>query len=199
MTSEARNAILKYRHQIEEYIKRHPEFGKSFTPLPGDRFAPPIVKDMMEASQKAQVGPMAAVAGAIAQYVGKDLLEFTPEIIVENGGDIYINCFSETNIKIFAGNSILSGKVGLRIDAGDSPMGICTSSATVGPSLSFGKADAVTVISPSTPLADAAATSLGNLIKEKNDVDQGLEYVQKIESITGAIIIIDDKLGSGEK
>ena len=117
------------------------------------------MKQMIEAGQKAGVGPMAAVAGAIAECVGRELLAFSPEIIIENGGDIYLKCLKKRVVGIFAGKSPLTGKIGLEIDAKDTPLGVCTSSGTVSHSLSFGKADAAVAIAPSATLADAAATA----------------------------------------
>ena len=161
-------SALRYRTQIEEYIRIHPEFRTSLVPVSGDKLAPDIVKDMLVSSRKAAVGPMASVAGAIAEHVGKDLLRQSANVMVENGGDIYLNVIDPVLIGIFAGESPLSGRIALSIDAKETPLGICTSSGTVGHSLSFGIADAVCIKSKSTALADAAATSVGNLIKKRN-------------------------------
>jgi ApbE superfamily uncharacterized protein (UPF0280 family) len=141
---------------------------------------------------------MAAVAGAIAGRVGRDLLDRgkTGEIIVENGGDIFVATRTEARIGIFAGASPLSGKVGIVVPAGQMPVGVCTSSGTVGHSLSFGKADAVTVVAGCTALADAVATAVGNVVKEKRDIDSGLSLARDIEGISGVVIIIGDKIGA---
>ncbi|RLC36168.1 MAG: UPF0280 family protein, partial [Candidatus Nealsonbacteria bacterium] len=141
------------------------------------------------------VGPMAAVAGAIAEFVGKELSNYSSEVIVENGGDIFIKSDKIRKVSIFAGESPLSQKIIFEIKAQKNYIGICTSSGTVGPSLSFGKADAVTIISDSVSLADAAATAVGNIIKTKEDIDRGLSYAQKIQRVKGVVIIKDDKMG----
>jgi hypothetical protein len=138
---------------------------------------------------------MASVAGAIAEFVGSQLLAFSPEIIIENGGDIYLRSLKKRLIGIYAGKSPLTGKIGLEIDGQDTPMGICTSSGTVGHSLSFGKADAVVVLSQSATLADAAATAIGNLIIQPSDIPGGIEFAQSIDGLKGIIIIKDDKVG----
>ncbi|MBM4348020.1 MAG: UPF0280 family protein [Deltaproteobacteria bacterium] len=150
---------------------------------------------MIRTSRLARVGPMAAVAGAMAQSVSEDLLRFSDEIIIENGGDIYLATSKERIVGIYAGSSPLSMKVGIVIKPEDSPIGICTSSGTVGPSLSFGKADAVCILSKSAALADAAATAVGNAIREKKDIEQGLERGQMIEGVLGVLIIIGEKMG----
>jgi len=140
------------------------------------------------------VGPMAAVAGAIAEAVGRELLNFSSEVIVENGGDIFL-CHKKTrHIGIYAGDSPLSGKLALEIEPEDTPLGVCTSSGTVGHSLSFGKADAAIVISPSTALADAAATAVGNLVKTAEDMPRAIEFVREVEGLTGIAIIVGDKM-----
>src|SRR4030042_1905049 len=87
---KTRRLVSKYRRQLEKYIEKNPEFQTSLEPVNVPESAPAIVKDMAAAGAKAGVGPMAAVAGAIAEYVGKELLEFSPEIIVENGGGVFI-------------------------------------------------------------------------------------------------------------
>jgi hypothetical protein len=187
-------SALKCRVQIEEYIRIHPEFRTSLVPVAGDQFAPDIVKDMLKASCRAGVGPMASVAGAIAEHVGKDLLKLSANVMVENGGDIYLNVNDNVLIGIFAGDSPLTGRIALSIDAKETPLGICTSSGTVGHSLSFGIADAVCIKSKSTALADAAATSVGNLIKKKADVKKGLERAMSIPGVMGVLIIAGDTL-----
>jgi len=187
-------SVLKYRVQIEEYIRIHPDFRTSLVPLPGDSLAPAIVRDMLKASVTAGVGPMASVAGAISEHVGRDLSVESINVMVENGGDIYLNVKNNVLIGIFAGDSPLSGKIALSIDAKESPVGICTSSGTVGHSLSFGIADAVCIKSKSAALADAAATSAGNLIKKKTDVKKGLARAMSIPGVLGVLIVSGDTL-----
>jgi len=138
---------------------------------------------------------MAAVAGAIAEFVGSELLAFSPEVIVENGGDIYLRSLRKRVIGIYAGKSPLTGKIGLEINGADTPLGICTSSGTIGHSLSYGKADAVIALSKSAILADAAATAIGNLIKELADISSGIELAKSIEGLKGVIIIIGSNMG----
>ena len=192
---KAYKLVLKYRETLERYIERHPAFLTSLEPIPVDENAPHIVREMSEATAKAGVGPMASVAGAIAEFVGNELLAFSPEIIVENGGDIYLKSLDKRIIGIYAGESPLTGKIGLEIEGEDTPLGICTSSGTVGHSLSYGKADAVVVVSPSATLADAVATAVGNLIKQPSDIPTGIEFAQGIEGLKGVIIIQGDDMG----
>jgi ApbE superfamily uncharacterized protein (UPF0280 family) len=195
LQKKAHRMVLKYRYQLEKYIEKHPGFQKSLEPLPNTGRDPRIVKMMLAAGQKVGVGPMAAVAGAIAECVGQELLEYSPEVIVENGGDIFMKTQRKRVVGIYAGDSPLSGKIGVEIDKGSSPAGICTSSGTVGHSLSFGKADAVVAISDSTPLADAAATAIGNKVKSADDVTAAIEFGNSIEGLRGLIIIKDDTIG----
>jgi ApbE superfamily uncharacterized protein (UPF0280 family) len=192
---KAHRLMLKYREMLESYIERHPAFLTSLEPLAVGSDAPRIVTEMAEAAKKVGVGPMAAVAGAIAESVGKELLESSPEVIVENGGDIYLKSSTDRLIGIYAGKSPLTGKVGLEVRGKDTPIGICTSSGTVGHSLSYGKADAVIVLSKSTALADAAATAIGNIIKSVDDIPRGIELAISIKGLNGIIIIKDDRIG----
>lgn len=191
---QAQKLVLKYRRQLEGYIERHPEFSTSLEPL-AVTDAPRIVTEMANAAEKAGIGPMAAVAGAIAEFVGKELLEASPEVIVENGGDIFLKSLKDRTIGIYAGKSPLTGRVGLEVKGKDTPLGVCTSSGTVGHSLSLGKADAVIALSKSTALADAAATAIGNLIKSTDDIPRGIERAISIKGLSGVIIIKDDRIG----
>lgn len=197
----ATELVLQYRLQLESYIARHPLFLATLDPLPMDLLAPPLVREMLAAAQKAGVGPMAAVAGTISEFVGKALAaEGVEEIIVENGGDIYIQRLRECSVAIFAGQSPLSYKVGLRLLPSQMPTGICTSSGTVGHSLSFGKADAAVVVARSTPLADAVATRLGNEVDTsigvKAAVERALAVAREIEGVEGAVVICGEVMGA---
>jgi len=195
LTKETRESVLKYRHQLETYIMMNTGFQKSLVPLADDPYAPEIIKQMILTSQKAGVGPMATVAGAMADWVSKDLLQFSKEVIVENGGDIYLASSKERTVGIYAGDSPLSLKVGIVIAPDEAPLGVCTSSGTVGPSLSFGKANAVCILSKSAALADAAATAVGNVVKGKQDISLGLGKAREIEGVLGTLIIVGEKMG----
>ncbi len=188
-------AVSKYRALLEKYIERHPEFLTALEPIRIGEDAPQIVEAMAEAAKKTGVGPMASVAGAIAEYVGKELLPFSSEVIVENGGDIFLKTLKRRVIGIYAGESSFTGKLTLEIQPEETPLGICTSSGTVGHSLSFGRADACIVLSPSTALADAAATAIGNLTVEASDIPQGIDFAKGVEGIRGVVIIKDDQIG----
>jgi ApbE superfamily uncharacterized protein (UPF0280 family) len=195
LKKEALNFVSLYRGHIENYILLHPDFEKSLVPLPDDQYAPLIVKEMLRASSLVGVGPMAAVAGAIAEFVGRSLLRYSSEIIVENGGDIFVSTAEEIFVKIFAGASPVSQKIGIKVLPSEMPLGICTSSGTVGPSLSFGSADAVTIVSSSTALADAVATAVGNRIRKADDIPFSLKLAESLPGIKGVVIIVGEKMG----
>lgn len=198
LSCEVSGWVIEARLFIEEYGRRYPDFFKSYEPVPEDPFAPPVVKEMIAAARTAGVGPMAAVAGAVAEYVGAKCTGLTAdEVIVENGGDIFIHVKDVPLISaIWAGKSPLSGKVGLKIYPEMTPLGLCTSSGTVGHSRSFGTADAVTILSRSTALADAAATAIGNMVKTQKDIDAALNYMREIEGVMGGVIIKGTRLGA---
>jgi hypothetical protein len=195
LSKETRESVLRYRRQLETYIAMNPEFEKSLVPLRDDAHVPEIIQQMIRTSRLANVGPMAAVAGAMAELVSKDLLKLSKEVIVENGGDIYLATSKERIIGIYAGDSPFSLKLGIVVSPEETPLGVCTSSGTVGHSLSFGKADAVCILSKSGALADAAATSVGNIVQGKNDIELGLERGKEIEGVLGMLIIVGEKIG----
>lgn len=193
-----RELVLQYRGYIESYIERFPGFATTLMPWPINGPAPLMIQDMVTAGAKSDVGPMAAVAGVMAEYVGTALMahpDGSNEVIVENGGDLFIKLKGPFTVGIYAGNSPLSMNIGLRIDSGNKPVSICTSSGTIGHSLSLGKADAVSVISESCALADAAATSIGNRVKSKSDIKNAIDFGKRIKGVTGLVVIMGDKIG----
>ena len=189
------DSVLKHRGSLEAYIKSHPLFLTTLDTYQAESEAPAIVKEMARVSQLTGVGPMAAVAGAIAEAVGRDLLAFSPEIIVENGGDIFLKTSKKRLVGIYAGRSSFTKKIALEIVPEETPLGIGTSSGTVGHSLSLGSADAVIALSSSAALADAAATALGNMVRHADDIPRAIEKARGIEGLRGVVIIVGDKMG----
>jgi len=201
VSDKGEELALRYRLQVEEHIRKTPQFRSSLSPLKEDVLALPIIKAMYRAGLGAGVGPMAAVAGSIAEFVGKGLLqEGCQEIVVENGGDIFMKRESDVIAAIFAGQSPLSMKVGIKIARMRMPIGVCTSSGTVGHSLSFGAADSVTVLAASTPLADAAATRLGNEVGKDTDEEAGIQRAlgigRNIEGLAGIVVVRGERIGA---
>lgn len=196
LKNEAVAIVLNLRHQLERYISQSPRFLQSLEPLPDDPSAPKLVRKMLKAAHHTGVGPMASVAGAIAESVALDLKTLSPAIVVENGGDCYLDLQEETSVGVYVEPaSAFSGKVALRLTADRFPLSICTSSGTIGHSLSFGKADAVTVIAKDAALADAAATALANLVRSPADIGKALQKASAISSLQGVLIMVKDKMG----
>jgi hypothetical protein len=195
LKKQAGESTIKYRQQVEDYIRRQPVFLNSLEPLEPLPDAPGIIHHMCRVSKICDVGPMAAVAGAISRYVAEDLKQYSRDLIIENGGDIYMEGTKERIVGIFAGQSPLTGKIGIKIYPEDLPISICTSSGTVGHSLSFGRSDAAVIVSKDACLADAAATAAGNIVKSARDIDKALKFVQTIKGIHGTVIIIGQDMG----
>ena len=195
LSEEALRSIREVRREVAGYIGRDRAFLEALEPLSVAGDAPEVVQEMAQAADKAGVGPMAAVAGAIAEAVGKDLLPSSDQVIVENGGDIFLRIQRPRIVGIFAGASPLSNKVALRIAPDLTPMGVCTSSGTVGHSKSFGRADAVVVLSSSAALADAVATAAGNRIACPEDIERAIDFAMGIEGVRGIVVILENCLG----
>ena len=193
---ETEDIVHNLRYKLESYILTHPEFLATLEPYPDDPYAPGIVRDMIASSKMAGVGPMASVAGAMAKYVASGLKRLSDQIIIENGGDIYMNVSREVTVSIFAGTSPLSDRVGIVIPQRMMPLGICSSSGRIGHSLSMGTSDVVSVISRSAVLADAAATALGNKIKTKKDLRKISEEADAIDGVLGGVAILDDEMAA---
>jgi hypothetical protein len=184
-------------NDLQNYLLTDPGFATALVPYSPQPGCPALAAQMAAATAKAGVGPMAAVAGAFAQEIGGRLRQLyaVTDIIVENGGDIYLYSAQARRISIWAGASVLSGKLALEIAPDETPLGICTSSGTVGHSLSFGKADAVTILARDAAVADAYATAVGNMVKTPADIAPALAYTAAQPDISGAVIIIGDRIG----
>jgi ApbE superfamily uncharacterized protein (UPF0280 family) len=191
---ETEALIKQCRADIEAAITRRPEFLSTLEPIPEEPADAAVALRMVRAGQKAGTGPMAAVAGAVAEYVGRALLPLSPEIIIENGGDLFLMVEHPVVVGMYAGKSPLSNRFGIKIAPTPLPLGICTSSAKVGPSLSLGNADCATILSRDVALADAVATGLGNRIRRADDLAGALEWAAGIPGVDGALAVLDDKL-----
>jgi len=196
LSKQTKDRVHHYRRQLEDYIKSKPDFLSTLSPYPEDPFAPEIIREMISATKIFDVGPMAAVAGTIAQLVGRDLLKHTEELIVENGGDIFLKAKRPITVSIFAGSSKFNDKLGVVIYPKQMPTGICTSSATVGHSLSLGTADSVCIVANKASIADAAATALGNRITDRFKLKKEIESMRKSKDIKGGVVIIGKTMAS---
>jgi len=192
----AREQALACRGHIEGYIQRYPRFATILVPWDDQAVGPEIVRTMIHAGGAAGVGPMAAVAGAVAEAVGRKLLDYSRQVVVENGGDVFLKTDGPMVIGLFAGNSPLSMKVGIRVPDAREGIGLCTSSATVGHSLSTGSADAVCVVSRSCALADAAATAIGNRVRSPREIKPAIAFGKQIAGVMGIVVVAGREMGA---
>lgn len=196
LTPQAEEAVRRAHGQIRAYCERFPEFRATLTPLAVDERAAPVVRAMMRAGKAAGVGPMAAVAGAVADVVGRRLQRYSRDVIVENGGDIFLAVSRVCRVGLFAGPASVFNRLAIRIAPSQTPCGICTSSATMGHSLSFGKTQATVVMARSAALADALATSFGNIVQSDEDIELALTRARRMRAVRGIIIVMRDKVAS---
>ena len=196
MEADTYALLVDLRRAMDAYLLMDPQYKAALQPYDAGLEAPDILKEMSRVSHKTGIGPMSAVAGAVALKVAEFLKSKygVKEVIVENGGDIYADATADMDIAVFAGQSPLSEKVGLHIPASAFPCGICTSSGTVGPSLSLGKADAMLIVCRDVLLADSYATAMANRIKTVNDLQPVIEQIQSIPDILAALAIKGDRL-----
>ena len=192
---EASEKLSEVRSLIKRDIHREPAIRRSLLPVEPDAWMSAPVRKMARASVAAQVGPMAAVAGAVAEAVGMHLTRYSQEVVVENGGDIFIKSPYEKTVAVFAGMSPLSMKIGIKLLA-PRGTGVCTSSGTVGHSISGGRADAAVCVADSAALADAAATAAANGVRNADEINGVLEETLKIKGVKGCLIIIGETLGA---
>jgi ApbE superfamily uncharacterized protein (UPF0280 family) len=196
LQGEAQSALAQVREDLETYLARDPAFGTSLEPYQPQEQGPAVVQAMASWGQTWGVGPMAAVAGAVAHWVGKQLLATGAEtVFVENGGDVFVRAPRLVRFALYAGEgSPFSDKVAFQVDASQG-VGVCTSSGRVGPSLSMGQADAVVALAHQTAEADAAATSLANRIQGPADIDSVVELGRTTGSLQGLLACAGDRLG----
>ena len=188
--------IVRQRKILEDYIERHPDFRHSFEPIELHPDAPEVAQRMARAGRLVGVGPMAAVAGAMAQCACEAGLEAgAQEAIVENGGDIYLRAAKPVIIGLGTGNTELADRLAFSLQADDTPIAICSSSGQMGHSESLGECDLATVVAKDAALADAAATQAANFVRTVEDVDSALERIAGIKGIEGVLIVKDDRVG----
>jgi len=196
LSAQAVEAIMSHRRGLEIYLAQRPQAAVSLTPLEVDPLAPAVMRRMMAAGRAASTGPMAAVAGALAEAVARDLMEYSPQVVVENGGDLYLAATEDVTVGLHAGDSPLSGRVGLAVTAEQMPLAVGTSSATVGHSLSLGRADAATIVAKDAALADACATALGNRVSGQSDLAPAMRWAQEIPGVRGALVVLGRHLAA---
>ncbi|MEM0216354.1 MAG: UPF0280 family protein [Candidatus Bathyarchaeia archaeon] len=193
-------SIVKSRKILELYVKNNPKFLYSLKPIKVDK-GPEVVMRMASAAEKANVGPMAAVAGVLADIAVENMIKIGCNVaVVENGGEISAISNVPVNTALLAGDHTLSGAFGFRLE--EFPIGVATSSGLFSHALSFGEAEAVTIFAESAGLADAVATAIGNMIKGENYQDvakKGVEKALEIEGVKGAIVIYRDYVSFGGK
>ena len=189
-------ALVSKRQELEAYILRHPEFQTSLTPVKLLADAPAIAVQMAKASEATGLGPMASVAGILAQIGVEAAKEVgCREAIVENGGDMYVMSPTPVTIGMYAGDNSIGAQLGFSLTPEELPLAICSSSSKMGHSLSFGDCDLATVVAKDAALADSAATLVCNTITNENNVEQVLEKVGQIEGIGGILVVKNNKIG----
>jgi ApbE superfamily uncharacterized protein (UPF0280 family) len=188
--------IVRQRGILEDYIDGHPDFRHSFEPIELRTDAPEVAQRMARAGGLVGVGPMAAVAGAMAQCACEAGLKAgAQEAIVENGGDIYLRTCEPVTIGLGTGTTELADRLAFSLQGHDTPISICSSSGQMGHSTSLGECDLATVVARDAALADAAATQAANLVRTVEDVDQALEHIAAIEGVEGVMIVKNDRVG----
>ena len=187
--------VVEARRQLERYIARHPAFRTALAPLPLLADPPEAARRMAVAAELTGLGPMAAVAGTLAQLGAEAALaDGCDEVIVENGGDIFLVAARPVTIALHAG-AALGSRLAFHIDPQQTPLALCSSSSTMGHSLSFGRCDLATVASRDASLADAAATLVGNLVRRERDLTPALERVGAIPGVDGILAVVDGRIG----
>lgn len=197
LRGQAAGLVRRFRADIERYAQDRAEFISSFTPLPIPARCPDIVRAMLDAAREYDVGPMAAVAGAVAEAVGRELLAFSANCIVENGGDVFVKLDRPVKLGLYAGeDSPFTGRLSLLVDSVERAVGVCASSGTVGHSFSSGRADAVVAVAPDAALADAAATAVCNSVQSPDDVQAVVEAERERGRLDALVVLMGERIGA---
>ncbi|MFA7676653.1 MAG: UPF0280 family protein [Candidatus Omnitrophota bacterium] len=190
----AKKTLIDCYEAVENYAKLKPEFLTSLCPLKEDKKAPVVVQKMLAAASNANIGPFASVAGAIAEETGLRLSLFSQEIIIENGGDIFLKINEDKTIGVYAGSDFEPEGIKLKIKSRNYPFGLASSSARIGHSLNFGRADLVTILSSQAAVADALATSLSNQIKQREDIEKIFSRITTNHFVEGLLIVFGGEI-----
>jgi ApbE superfamily uncharacterized protein (UPF0280 family) len=192
--------ILRQRRILEEYISHHPDFQTALTPLAIDSDAPLSVQRMASAAQRVGVGPMASVAGTMAQLAAEaGVAAGADEAIVDNGGDIYLKLTGPALVGVYSGPDPKLNRLAFHIQPDQTPLSVCSSSGKMGHSMSLGLCDLAAVVSKNAALADAAATFAANLVKTTSDIEPALNRLMEISGIDGILIVKSGRIGMAGK
>ncbi len=194
MEYEVFQLVRDLRMKLDSYIEQNRDFLVSLKPVRQDRRAPAIAREMITEAAFAGVGPMACVAGAFADHVGRFILKHCSECIVENGGDIFLKLEREALIGVYTENPHFKDKLAVRLKCRQHPYGVCSSSAKIGPSLSLGRADLALIVSDNATRADALATRCANMIETPDDIERTIEFARS-KGVLGCLFISQDRLG----
>jgi len=192
---KVKNLVLEVYDLVESFIEREPSFKKSLSPVKVRDDYPSIIKKMCRKTAVFNVGPMAAVAGAVCDYIASGLTGECSRLIIENGGDVYIRSNRDVSAGVYLKDKNFKDKIYLKIKSEDTPCGLCSSSGIFGHSLSMGSADLVVALSRSIISADGAATSIANMVKENTDINGIIEHYSEIKEISGILIVKDENIG----
>ena len=196
LSPEVHSAVHRLRGMVKNALALYADFGPSLRPVPVPDSAPALIREMAEAAQAWNVGPMACVAGAIAQGVADSCQPHSPELLVENGGDLYLHSTRERTIGLLA-QPDQGLRLGLRLNATDFPCALCASSGRIGHSLSLGFGDLVVVRARQGAFADAGATALANLLHRRQDVQRVQDQAKEMaaQGLQGVFAQYDDQIG----
>ncbi len=198
LTIAMRKSLEELRADIASWARLYPTFRTSLAPLPEPEQSPEIIRRMHRGAAAAGVGPFAAVAGTVAHMLAEKYADIAPNLIIENGGDVYMYSTKERHVALLAQpqeEEEAGGNLGLRFGETDFPLALCASSATIGHSLSLGCGELAVVRAREGALADAVATALGNRLRSAQSVQQALDFAQNIVGVEGIFVQCDDAMG----
>lgn len=182
LTAKAKESVFRYRYQIEEYLRQHPAFRDTQSPIQIYSSAPEIVRYCDLACRNTGIPPMVCMSGAMADFVGRDLLQHSPTLIVSSGGDTFVRSATPLEVHIYAKGSPLHEKLTLQLPGGKNIFGISTHVPGKG-------IQAVTVLSRSAGWASSFARDLGVRLNSGESLKSALNRAEAYSDVGGVIIV----------
>ncbi len=187
LTAKAKDSVFRYRYQIEEYLRQHPAFREAEAPIQTYASAPEIARYCDLASRLTNIAPMLCMSGAIADFVGRDLVGDSQNIIVSSGGDSFIRSSIPLEIYLYAQGSPLHERLVLSLPLLKKTFGLGTFVPKKG-------INAITVLSRSASWASAYATDMGLRLAAGENLNSVLDRAQNYVDVGGIIVVSGSRI-----
>jgi uncharacterized protein len=190
LSAKTKDSVFRYRYQVEEYLRQHPAFRETASPIQIYGSAPEIVRYADLASRSTGVAPMSCMSGAMADFVGRDLAVDSANLVVSSGGDAFVKSSFPMEIYLYAGGSPLDGRIVIALPTLKNCFGVSTFVPGRG-------IHAVTVLSRSACWASAFSKDIGDRFLAGESLSSVLKRAEAYTDVGGVVIIAGEKVVVG--